>query len=356
MAASRTLPAIYRKLVATKLSHKFRDAVQMVSIDLPKPAADEVVIKNRFVGINASDINFTAGRYFTSAQPPFDIGFEGVGEVVDKGDQCRDINIGQTVAYMSNGAFAEYISIPRKMAIPLPIAEARPEVISLLVSGLTAAISLDVVGEIKAGEKVLITAAAGGTGQVAVQWAKKAGCHVIGTCSTDEKVELLKKLGCDRPINTNKQNLREVLRSEYPTGVDVVYETVGGEVFDACIDNLAKKGRLIVIGYITGYTSDSGLAKSKTATLPAKLLAKSTSIRGFMLFDYTNNYNKYLGKLLKSYLDGSIKITVDNGVNDPKGPYKGIESIADAVEYLYSRKSRGKIVVEIPDNILASKL
>ena len=349
MASSRNLPAVYRKIQAVKLTQKFREAAQTVTVNLPQPAADELIIKNRFVGINASDINFTAGRYFADSQPPFDIGFEGVGEVVAKGDKCDDIKLGQPVAYMQSGAFAEYVSLERKMAIPLPMPQAKPEVISLLVSGLTAAISLDKVGELKSGEKVLITAAAGGTGQFAVQWAKKAGCHVIGTCSTDEKVELLKSIGCDRAINTNKEKLREVLENEYKGGVDVVYETIGGEVFDTCVDNLANKGRLIVIGYITGYESDSGLAKTKTGTLPAKLLAKSRSVRGFMLFDFTDQYKPYLGKLLSAYLDGSIKITVDNGVNDPKGPFKGLESIADAVEYLYSRKSRGKIVVEIPD-------
>ena len=345
--ATKKLPAMYKKLVAVKLTQKFREAAKLVSAELQPPAPNEVVIKNRYLGINASDINMTAGRYFTSSQPPFDLGFEGVGEVVMKGDQCDDIKIGQPVAYMNFGAFADFVTINKHHAIP--VTAAKPEVIPCLVSGLTAAISLDKVGEIKPDDKVLVTAAAGGTGQFAVQWAKKSGCHVIGTCSTDEKVDLLKRLGCDRPINTSKENLRDIMKGEYSSGVNVVYESVGGDVFDTCVDSLANKGKVIVIGYVKGYEMDAGFAKTKTATLPPKLLAKSASIRGFMLFQFTEHYKEYLGKLFQSEADGSIKALVDNGVNHSKGPFKGLASITDAVEYLYTRKSRGKIYVELPE-------
>ncbi len=84
----------------------------------------------------------------------------------------------------------------------------------------------------KTGETVLVTAAAGGTGQFAVQLAKLAGNTVIATCSTPEKVKLLKELGCDRVINYKTENLEQVLKSEYPNGVDIVYESVGGETFN----------------------------------------------------------------------------------------------------------------------------
>lgn len=104
---------------------------------------------------------------------------------------------------MHGGAFSEYLILPERLAIPIPNLD--PGFVPLIVSGMTASISLEKVGELKSGEKVLITAAAGGTGQFAVQLAKLAGCHVIGTCSTDEKVAFLKTLGCDRPINYKKK-------------------------------------------------------------------------------------------------------------------------------------------------------
>jgi len=337
----------FKKIVVTKLTQNFREATEIQTATIGSPASDEIIIKNRFVGINASDINFTAGRYFNDAKVPLDAGFEGVGEVVAIGDEVTNIKVGQSVAYMSNGAFAEYLKLSAKLAIPLPLPKPQPEVVAMLASAMTAVLALDKVGEMKSGEKVLVTGAAGGTGQFAVQWAKNAGCHVIGTCSTDEKVELLKSLGCDRPINVNKEELKEVLEKEYASGVDVVYECIGGPVFDASVEGLAQKGRLLIIGFISGYKNDSGRPEFEASALPAKLIFKSASVRGFLLPHFREFLPEYFGKVLQAYLKGTMKITVDNGVNDPKGPFKGLESVADAVDYLYSRKSRGKIVVEL---------
>lgn len=208
----------------------------------------------------------------------------------------------------------------------------------------------------KKGETVLITAAAGGTGIIAVQWAKLAGCHVIGTCSTDAKVEFLKKIGCDRPINYNKENLKEVLKNEYKNGVDVVYETIGGEVFDICVNSLAVKGRLIVIGFIEGYQTELGFKPSRTmATIPVRLLNKSSSIRGFFLEHFMSDIPRYVTKMIQLQQEGKLKTFVDMGENYEKGPFRGLESIADAVEYLYTKKSIGKIMVNI-DGGQSSKL
>ncbi|GIX74915.1 prostaglandin reductase 3, partial [Caerostris extrusa] len=108
----------------------------------------------------------------------------------------------------------QYVCLPALGVIPVP--KAIPDYLVLLVSGLTAAIGLDKGNRIAAGETVLITAAAGGTGHIAVQYAKAAECHVIGTCSSEEKGKILKDLGCDRVINYKKEDLGEVLAKEYP--------------------------------------------------------------------------------------------------------------------------------------------
>ncbi len=340
------LPSSFRKMVVHRMTHKFREAVRIETVSTMHPGPNEVLVKNRYVGINASDINYTAGRYDTAAHPPFDVGFEGVGEVVATGEGCQHLKPGMPVAYTKFGAFADYTFVPAKNAFPLP--EAKPEYVALLVSGLTAALALDKVGEIRSGETVLVTAAAGGTGQFAVQWAKAAGCHVIGTCSTDEKVEFLHSIGCDRPINYSKENLNKVLRKEYPKGVDVVYESVGGEVFDTCVNRLAEKGRLIIIGFIAGYESDMGITYTKAQTIPAKLLSKSASLRGFFMNHFFSDFKEYLPKLVNLVSSGKLQSVTDNGINSTKGPFRGIDSVIDAIDYLYSRKSKGKIIVEFP--------
>lgn len=342
-----SLPATFRKLVVQKITPNFRQAVKLVEASLPKPGQGEIVVKNRYVGINASDVNYVAARYDTSLQVPFDCGFEGVGVVVATGPGCSRVKIGQAVGYTKFGAFAEYTMLSEKMALPLPGVE--PEFVSYLVSGLTAAIAMEKVGEVKPGETVLVTAAAGGTGQFAVQWAKQLGCKVIGTCSTDDKVEFLKSIGCDRPINYKKEDLKSVMKKEFPKGVDVIYESIGGEVFDICVNSLSRKGRLIVIGFIAGYENQAGFVPLKTSTpaLMSKLLMKSASVRGFFLEHYRKDYVEYLGKIAKLHMEGKITCTCDNGQNHSTGPFKGVASITEAVEYMYTGKNVGKIVVDI---------
>ena len=301
-------------------------------------------MRMRYVGINASDINWTAGKYIPGIRPPFDTGFEGAGHVCQVGEKCSNFKPGDAVSFMQNGAFGEYLVLPAKRAVRLPRLDAG--FIPLMVSGATASISLEKMGELKKGETVLVTAAAGGTGQFAVQLAKLAGCHVVGTCSTDEKVDFLRKLGCDRPINYKRENLKSVLKEEYANNLDVVYECVGGEVFNSALKNLAIGGRLIVIGFISSY-QDSTFASRPTLPIHQILLSKSASIRGFFLNNHLQDMPAHGMKLAELYTSGKLQSIVDLGENSPGGVFKGLESIYDAVDYLYSGRSAGKVVVDM---------
>lgn len=173
---------------------------------------------------------------------------------------------------------------------------------------MTASISLEKYGHLQPGNKVLVTAAAGGTGQFAVQLAKLAGCHVIGTCSNQEKVEMLRRLGCDRPINYKTEDFKSVLKSEYPKGVDVVYESVGGEVFNTCVKNLAIGGRLILIGFITSY-QDANFALRPSLPLYQILLSKSASVQGFFLNNHLKDVPSHIAKMVQLYSTGKLQVS-----------------------------------------------
>ncbi|CAL8357415.1 unnamed protein product [Arctogadus glacialis] len=351
-----SIPSSMQKLTVTRLSQHFKEAVCLNTVPVPTPGDGDLLVRNRFVGINASDINYSAGRYDPSLKPPFDCGFEGVGEVVGLGlSASARHTIGETVAYFSDGAFAEYTVVPAKKAMAVP--SAKPEFLTLLVSGATAYIALKRLGELTEGETVLVTAAAGGTGQFAVQFAKRAGCHVVGTCSTDEKAGFLKSIGCDRPVNYAAEDLGQVLRKEYPKGVDVVYESVGGGVFDLAVNSLATGGRLIVIGFISGYQSASGVATVKGGTLPIKLLQKSASVRGFFLPHFLRDYQEALGSMMQMVAQGTLVCEVDCGDQAQEGRFVGLESVFRAVDHLYAGKNLGKVVVEVaPAPFASSKL
>lgn len=257
------------------------------------------------------------------------------------------------MAYVQNGSFAEYTVVPAKTAIAVP--SVTPEFLTFLISGTTAYISLKEFGNLSERKRVLVTAAAGGTGQFAVQLAKNANCYVIGTCSSDEKAGFLKSIGCDFPINYKAENVASVIKEKFPEGVDVVYESVGGEMFDLAVKCLATKGHLIIIGFISGYTTPLGILPVKEAALPAVLLKKSASVHGFFLPHYMSEYKEAIMSLVKMHRSGKLVCEVDNGELSPEGKFTGLESVFRAVDYLYTGKNIGKIVVELP-HLVNSKL
>jgi len=339
------LPSSFKKIVVKKLTTNFAEATEIITAQMPNPKAGEVIIKSKYMGVNATDINITKGRYFVGSKPPFDCGLEVVGEVAALGSEVQNLTIGQPVAYIGIGAYSEYLCVPSKMVWPIP--DVKPEFLAMLVSGRTALIGLDKSGFIKKNDRVLITAAAGGAGLFAVQYAKTANCHVIGTCSSDEKVELLKKLGCDRVINYKKEDLKQVLKEEYPNGIDVIWETIGGDIFETCLENLAIRGRLIIVGYISNYKPEEGIKPSNLSMLPQKLLMTSGSVSGFLLTHFVEEFPYYHAKLLGMYEKDRIKILMDRGDKTSEGQFKGLESVTRAVEYLHGGTSIGKVYVEI---------
>lgn len=237
----------YKKVQVVKLTSDFAAATEIKEEAIVSPGVGEVRVKNSFAGVNATDINISAGRYFTDGKVPFDVGFEGLGVIDAIGSSVTGFSVGQNVLYIGSKGFSEVIYAKSEELVPVP--DQRPEYIATLVCGLTAAIGLDVVslsslslflpssffysichfmscsffffslykaGLIKPGEKVLITAAAGGTGHIAVQWAKSKGCHVIGLTSSPEKAAFLKSIGADDIINYKTEDLDQVLTNKYP--------------------------------------------------------------------------------------------------------------------------------------------
>jgi hypothetical protein len=330
----------YKKLVATTFSTDFRKAATVVEEEIPDPGPQEVLVRNKYAAVNATDVNISAGRYEADAELPLDLGVEATGIVVEAGDEVRHLERGDAVVTSSlGGGYREYNVVHASNAIQVP--RPSPEALSIMVSGLTASIALEEVGHLGHDETVLVTAAAGGTGQYAVQLAQQAGNHVVGTCGTEEKVAFLKELGCDRPIQYRDEDVAGVLAEEYPDGVDLVYESVGGELFDTCVEALGHRGRLLSIGYVSEYKD--GPEPVTDERIYTTLIAKSASIRGFFLPHFAEHFRSHMNKLLRQYRGGTLDIAIDDNV------FKGVEAVPDAVEHLQSGKSVGKVVVRFPE-------
>ncbi|XP_055815839.1 uncharacterized protein LOC129885552 [Solanum dulcamara] len=338
------IPHSFEKVVVHTLSHNFRSATRIVRTELRLPLKpDHVLLKVIYAGVNASDVNFSSGRYFSgngkdiTSLLPLDSGFEAVGIIAAIGDGVRNLKIGIPAAIMTFGGYAEFVTVPSKHI--LPVAKPDPEVLAMLTSGLTASIALEKAAQMESGKVVLVTAAAGATGQFAVQLAKLAGNTVVATCGGYEKAKLLKDLGVDRVIDYKVEDIKAVLKEEFPKGTDIVYESVGGEMFDICLNALAVYGRLVVIGMISQYQGEYGWKPRNYPGICEKLLAKSQTVTGFFLIQYAHLWQEHLDRLVNLFSSGKLKIAID-----PK-QFVGLHSVADAVEYLHSGKSAGKVVV-----------
>ncbi|GAB2222511.1 hypothetical protein Droror1_Dr00016627 [Drosera rotundifolia] len=338
------IPESFEKIVVCTLSHNFRVATMVVRVPLRLDIKrDHVLLKIVYAGVNASDVNFSSGQYFggnkndLNGHLPFDAGFEAVGIIAARGESVHDLIVGTPAAILAFGSYTEFMMVPAKYV--LPIDRPVPEAVAMLTSGLTASIALEKTARMESGKVVLVTAAAGGTGQFAVQLAKLAGKTVVATCGGKEKAILLKDLGVDRVINYLEEDIKSVLKREYPSGVDVIYESVGGRMFDLCLNALAIHGWLIVIGMISQYQSENGWTPRNYPGLCEKLLTKSQTLMGFFLLQYSRLWQQHLDKLFHLFSLGKLKVNVD------AKSFVGLHSIVDAVEYLHSGKSKGKVVV-----------
>ncbi|PWA97987.1 ARP protein (REF) [Artemisia annua] len=338
------IPQSIEKVIVHTLSHNFRSATCVVRAPLKLPIKPgHVLLKIIYAGVNASDVNFSSGSYFSgskeeiSSRLPFDAGFEGVGLIAAVGDGVKNLKVGTPAAVMTFGSYAEFSLVPAKHI--LPVARPDPEVVAMLTSGLTASIALEKSAQMESGKTVLVTAAAGGTGQFAVQLAKIAGNKVVATCGGKDKAILLKDLGVDRVIDYREESIKNVLKKEFPKGVDIVYESVGGDMFDTCFNALAVYGRMVVIGMISQYQGENGWKPRNYTGLCEKLLTKSQTVAGFFLVQYAHLWQQHLDNLVHLFSVGKLKVAID-----PKS-FVGVQSVADAVEYLHSGKSVGKVVV-----------
>jgi NADPH2:quinone reductase len=206
-------------------------------------------------GVNFLDVSQSRGASAGGPNPPYLAGIEGAGEVVALGDGVRNVELGTHVigVGITGGAFAEYMVLPALGAVPIPAGWGDEQALGLVVSWPTALAALKPLGQIEAGQTVVIHAAAGGTGQAAVKMARHYGATVIATASLD-KHEVIRALGVDHVIDSRSTKIAtEVLNVTDGAGADLVLESVGGATLEASLA-AAKRvtGRVVVYGLAGG--------------------------------------------------------------------------------------------------------
>lgn len=302
------------------------EVLRLVDLPDPTPADGFDVVQVTAAGVNYADTHQTDNSYLSSTSLPTVPGSEVAGRTADGR---------RVVALVGSGGYAEKALAPASLTFPLPDAVDDGPALALLVQGLTAWHLLRTCGRMQPGESVVVHAAAGGVGTLAVQLAKAWGAgRVIGTASSPQKRALAEALGADITVEADVEDMNAALRAANDgRKVDVVLEMVGGPTFDGSLRALAPFGRLVVFGMASRV--------APTPVAPGSLMVGSKTVTGFWLVDCLRDLATVSGpmaELLDMTADGRLRPVV--GATYPLGDARR------AHEDLRARRTTGKVILD----------
>jgi NADPH:quinone reductase len=301
------------------------EVLELVEIDPPRPRDGQVPILVRRAGVNYADTHSRTDSYLVRGRLPYVPGGEVVGVREDTGERV--------LALTGVGGYAERAVAQESLCFPVPDAVGDEEALALLVQGVTAWHLVNSCGRVRGGESVVVHAAAGGVGSLAVQLARRAGARVIATASSESKRALALELGASAAVSGESEGLAgRLIEANGGERVDVVLEMVGGEVFRQSLGALGPFGRLVIYGQAS---------HERSQVEAAMLQARSRSIVGFWLMDCLTRDGMVAGPLDDLFaLVGSGELTVIVGETYP------LAEAARAHENLESRATTGKQILD----------
>jgi len=309
--------------------------LQLQEVPAPVPGKQDVLINVEAAGVNFPDSLLVNGTYQIKPALPFTPGTEVAGTIAALGATVPHLKVGQRVlGFCMIGGFAEQVAVNCMAVMPIPDELPIEEAAGLLTAHATAHHALRQRGQLQAGETLLVTGAAGGTGLAAVQIGKAIGAKVIAVCSSAEKLAIAKANGADVLVNSSEGDLKAALKAATDgKGADVIYECVGGDVFKACLSNIAWAGRLLVIGFAGG----------DIPNIPVSLaLVKGCSIIGVFWGTFTQkqpqDFMANMQELMGWYQQGKVKVVVDEVF--------ALEDTVAAIQKITGRKVMGKVIVK----------
>lgn len=334
------MSATYGALRMDRFGTSFRDAADIVQLPLTEPGPGEIRVRNRHCGVNGifdTQIARNAVDYVTINLPTF-TGVEAIGVVDAVGEGVTGFAVGDAaVSVRFTGGYREANIGLESEFIKVP--EATREWLALASTGVSAFLALNQIGELKDGETVAISAAAGGLGHFMVQLAALRGCHVIAVCGGKTKCDFAASLGASRVIDYKAEDVAAVLASEYPEGIDVAVDTVSGAIYDAFLANIAYHGRLVVGGAASDLEGRPEMVSAPR--IAHSIYYKGASVRGFMNGLLTPHWPAARAEMFRLFTEGKIVVTFDDVQFD------GLPGVYDAVERLLSGRSMGKVVVDL---------
>ena len=305
-------------------------------VDLPPLADGQVLVRNRFISVDP----YMRGRMSDAKSyvPPYPIGaaLEGgaIGEVLES--RAPDLQPG--VIVRSNLGWREhFVADAREVrAVRNPIEPLSVHLGVLGMTGFTAWVGLSLV-DLKAGERVFVSAAAGAVGSVAGQLAKLRGCFVVGSAGSDEKVRLVTdEFGFDAAFNYKRGDVSRQLPAAAPEGIDVYFDNVGGDHLEAALSAMRVNGRIAVCGMISRYNTETPPPAPRNLIL---IVGKRVTIRGFLVLDWNHRMPEFFAEVGPAVAAGRLKWR--------ETVVRGLDRAPDAFISLFHGDNIGKLVVAL---------
>lgn len=287
-------------------THGGPEVMKWEQVPTPQPGPNEVLIRHKAIGLNFIDVYFRTGLY--KAALPCTLGMEGAGEVIAVGEKVTNLVPGDRIAYAGGalGAYATERVMNAEKLVKLPDAIDFQKAAAMMLQGLTAYFLLHRTYKVKAGQTILVHAAAGGVGQILCQWARYLGSQVIAVVSSESKAEIARANGAAHVIIGHKNLPAEVRRLTQGAMVPVVYDGVGKDTFDTSLDCLAPLGLMVSFGNASGPVPPVDLA---TLNAKGSLFLTRPSLATYMAT--SQDLATGAAALFDAVLSGAIKINVN---------------------------------------------
>ena len=302
----------------------------------PTPGAGEVLLKTRFISLDAANRAWMQGATYRAALEGGQVMAGGaLAEVVES--DVAHLKAGDLV--FADTGWQEYAALPGRRLARIAPMEPMTHLLSVYgVAGLTAYFGLLECGRPKAGETVVVSAAAGSVGSVVGQIAKIKGCHVVGIAGGEEKGRwLTEELGFDAAVDYKSPEFKRQLRAAVPDGIDVYFDNTGGAVFEACLFAMKNHGRIACCGALSQY--DGAAPPHGPRGIPGLIVTKRLTLQGFVVMDFDDQREKALADLQAWVADGRLKVQED--IVD------GFENLPAALIGLLGGENRGKRMVRV---------
>lgn len=321
----------------TNLKPSGPDGVTIEEVAAPEPSDHMLTVDVRAGGVSFPDLLLSKGEYQIKPDPPFTMGSEGAGRVAHA-PEGSGFAVGDRVAFISLGSWADQVYAAPQMTFPLPDELSFEAGAALIINYHTALFALRERGGLAAGESALVLGAAGGVGTAAIQVAEALGARVIAGVSSDEKAEVALAAGADDVVFTGGEDWHQRVKDLTDgRGVDVVLDPVGGKGFTTHLRCLAEGGRLLVVGFAAGSIPEVKVNR---------LLLANTSVVGVAWGAYVATrpeLTREIGETINAMaVRGEVRPVVSEVLN--------LEDAADALRLLDQRKATGKVVLRVSED------